>query len=251
MNLAIITAHAGADSLQDAILSWGTWGGFPMPTFDFKDNDLVASGSTYVADGRNGMLTAYERGWREAAKDGYDILAHCHDDLLILEQGWAERVMAEFEDPKVGLVGFCGALVHGSPDLYKSPYEHTQLGRSYVLSNMEEAEVHGERFTGSCDVAVLDGFALIVRRELLVRAGGWPVSSLGDGGYIAYDYALCCMAHRLGYRIRLVGVRCLHMGGRTAVALKKNLDPHGEKYHSAHRWVYESFADVLPWSCLP
>ena len=228
------------------MLSWSQHGGFPLfPTR--PGSDLTVSGSTYIADGHKGMLQGYERGWREAAKDGCDILAFFHDDTILKEEGWVGRVLREFESPDVGLVGFGGALVHGSPDLYKRPYEHTQLGRSYYLSNVDDAEVHGARFTGSNDVAVLDGFSLIVRRDVLDRAGGWPVATLG---YLGYDYWASCMVHRLGYRCRVVGARCHHLGGRTAVALKKNQDESGEAYHAAHRYIYDEFRDVLPYSCV-
>jgi hypothetical protein len=92
----------------------------------------------------------------------------------------------------------------------------------------------------------LDGFALIVRRSILAMVGGWPVGTPID--YVNYDLWLSCVTHRLGYRIRLVGCRCLHLGGRTAVALGKSTS--GEEYERAHKFVYKEFPDVLPWSCL-
>jgi GT2 family glycosyltransferase len=224
MTLAIITAHAGAESLGDAIASWG-----------FDRNH------THVADGREGMLEAYEACWR--AYTG-DVLAFMHDDLILHDPKWSERVLREFDDPTVGLVGFGGALGHGSDDLYKTPYDYRQLGRSRYRSNTTDAELHGERFAGECDVAVLDGFALIVRREILERWGGWPLGT--PVGYSLYDYSLCCEAHRQGYRIRLVGVNCWHMGGQTAVKLKM-ANGQGAAHEEAHRWVYDNYRDVLPW----
>ena len=208
LNLAIITAHAGASCLEEAVASWKGANNQPY---------------VHVADGYGGMLKGYQEGF-ELVKN-YDILAFLHDDCIIKEPNWVDRVLREFESPDVGLVGFGGALVHGSPDLYKTPYHYQQLGRSYYLSNVDDAEVHGARFTGSNDVAVLDGFSLIVRRDVLDRAGGWPVATLG---YLGYDYWASCMVHRLGYRCRVVGARCHHLGGRTAVALKKNQDESGE-----------------------
>src|SRR5262245_36136489 len=95
-----------------------------------------------------------------------EILAYIHDDVVCHEERWDERVLEEFEDPSVGVVGFGGALWHGTDELYKRPYELTQLRRIDYLSNVDDAETHGERFDGARDVAVLDGFALIVRRKL-------------------------------------------------------------------------------------
>lgn len=205
------------------------------------------------------------------------LLAYLHDDVLCHEQGWDTRVLKEFEDPTVGLVGFGGALRHGTDDIYKTPYRLQQLARDGYLSNTDDAEVHGQRFTGECDVAVLDGFALIVRREILDKAWhpvltgavavagghiyrhiykesprGWPVNNLT---FHCYDYFLCCMAHRLGYRIRLVGIKCHHLGGQTSTtpAYQEWLAARGtndvEDHERSHRWIHSEFRDVLPWRC--
>ncbi len=157
MRLAIVCAHYGSDSLSEAVISWG--GQVPI----------------FIQDGKDGMLPAYQRGF-EAAKD-YEILAFIHDDCIIHDPEWVPRVLEEFEHPSIGLCGFGGALEHGSPELYKLSYDFHQLGRSHFLSNMSDAEIHGKRFTGNCPVAVLDGFALIVRRVILEETWGWPVNT--------------------------------------------------------------------------
>lgn len=169
------------------------------------------------------------------------IIGYIHDDVICNELDWDVRIMQEFTDPKVGLVGLGGALRHGSPDLYRSPYALPQLGRSGFMSNMREAEVHGMRFKGERDVAVVDGFAMFVRWEVIQKAGGWPLNSKID--YISYDYWLSCMARRLGYRIRLVGIECDHLGGKST-GLNKNLQVD---FEGAHRAIYDEFRDVLPY----
>jgi GT2 family glycosyltransferase len=178
--------------------------------------------------------------------DKFDVLAYLHDDTLINDPDWVDRVLKEFEDPKVGLVGFGGAMGHGDPRLYLKPYEYQQLARNDFFSNMVDAENHGKRFTGQCDVAVLDGFALIVRREVLEKVGGWPLNT--PIGYVCYDYWLSCMTRRLGYKIRLVGVPCQHLGGQTFVKLGMGRDEkHWKQYIDSHRYIYDEFKDVLPY----
>lgn len=242
-SLAIITAHAGADSLADALRSWGCESLIAETAWM---NNWCSQNPGYVGvfDGKDGMLTAYQRAYNYLLSE-HEILAYVHDDVLFTEpaDGIWKRVLAEFDDPTVGVVGFGGALVHGSPDLYRTPFRVNQLGRSLYRSNTEDAEVHGERFTGECDVATLDGFCLVVRRDVLERSGGWPVDT--PVNYLCYDYWLTCVAHRLGYRVRLVGARCLHLGGRTAVALKR-IPPDGAGHYEAHKWLWKEFADVLP-----
>lgn len=252
MKLAIITAHAGADSLGQAINSWlGEREAMREP--DWRHDHGFAFTKTnppvFVVDGETGMLPAYQSGLLHVTAD---ILAFLHDDAIIRDPEWSSKVLAEFEDPKVGLVGFGGALGHGSPELYKVPYDYHQLGRSQFLSNMDDAEVHGKRFTGACDVAVLDGFALIVRRKILEKADGWPIKELSVndtpvGLHHCYDYWLCCMTRRLGYRIRVVGIACQHLGGRTFVKLGLGKGPeHWEQFLAAHEYIYNEFKDVLP-----
>jgi Glycosyltransferase like family len=171
-----------------------------------------------------------------------EIVGFVHDDVKVLEQGWDTRVLAEFATVKnamTGLVGFGGALRHGSPDLYTSPYHLPNLARGGFRSNMRDAEQHGERFEGSCAVAVLDGLAMFVRRDVLLAAGGWPVDE--PYGYYMYAEWLSCAVRRLGYRIRLVGVACEHIGGRTASMVNVTDD-----YQLAHRYFYDHNRDVMP-----
>lgn len=219
-------------------------------------------------ENRVGPVALMQRGFEASTAD---IQAYLHDDVVVLERGWDERVLREFDDPSVGVVGFGGALGHGADDLYKSPYDLRQLGRIRYRSNTRDAETHGERTTTVQDVAVLDGFALIVRRDVLSKARhkttplaialgypqrqrGWPTENLI---FHCYDYWLCAMAHQLGYRVRLVPVECVHYGGQTSTQSgynewlqakygKTDADVHRE----SHEWIYNEFRDVLPWRAL-
>jgi len=199
-----------------------------------------------------GVIQSYQLGYE---KSSADILAFIHDDVTIDESDWQERVVKEFEDESVGVVGFGGAKNHGVDNIYKIPYDYKQLARADYMSNTDDAENHGTRFAGSCEVAVLDGFCLIVRRELLDSAGGWPVDRYPP--HHNYDYWICCKAHQLGYKVRLVGVRCMHHGGLTATtgeylkwcrSTKWGSDE--EMHKQGHRLIYDDFRDVLPWRCL-
>jgi cellulose synthase/poly-beta-1,6-N-acetylglucosamine synthase-like glycosyltransferase len=187
-----------------------------------------------------GVVGSYQRLYEETTAD---ILFYVHDDVEVFEQ-WDQRILKEFENPEVGVVGFGGGRDHGHPDIYKRPYDYKQLARFRYVSNVRDAEVHGARFSGSTDVSVIDGFAFAVRRELLDKCGGWPTTTPVD--YLCYDYWLSCMAHRFGYRIKVVGIDCIHHGGRTFVKLGAGFDP---KYMEAHEYIYKTFADVLPWEC--
>jgi cellulose synthase/poly-beta-1,6-N-acetylglucosamine synthase-like glycosyltransferase len=167
------------------------------------------------------------------------IISYVHDDVEIHEQDWDLRVLKEFEDPAVGVVGFAGAPGFGHPRMYQVPYDLCQFGRIGFRSNMRNAEAHGSRMTDSQEVTILDGFAMFVRREVLDRAGGWPVGSAV--GYFCYDFWLCCEARHQGYKIRLVGVDCEHYGGRTA-----SFSRITEDANAAHKYIWDHYPDVLP-----
>jgi len=193
------------------------------------------------------------------------VIAFLHSDCEIFEQGWDERVLREFDDPKVGVVGFGGALQLGEDDLYKTPYRLTQLRRIDYRSNTRDAEAHGERFTGACDVATLDGFALVVRRQLLdywlqpfttngttleFDQSGWPVRRYP---FHNYDNALCLHAHKTGWRVRLIGIDCIHHGGATATTpayqqwSREKLGMTDAQVHEqSHLALYEDGRGVLP-----
>jgi hypothetical protein len=196
-----------------------------------------------------GVIGSYQKLYETAAGD---ILMFAHDDLICREQNWDLRVMKEFEDPSVGVLGFGGALRHGHPDLYKTPYKLQNLARYNYRSNVDDAEVHGERFTGSCEAAVIDGFAIIVRRELLDKCGGWQPDKWPP--HHLYDYRICCEAHRYKYQVRVVGIRCHHRGGGTAVSSAYHEWCKTTKWGSdvamhqaGHRLIYDEFHDVLPY----
>lgn len=189
------------------------------------------------------ILLAYQQGLHESNESNEasaDILFTLHDDLRILEPDWDRRVLAEFADPAVALVGFAGATGHCHPQMYSHPYHHSSMGRVGFRSNLVNAEQHGARFAGCCNAVVLDGMAFFVRRRVLNEIGGWPLST--PISYYMYMEWLSCMVRRHGYRIRLVGVTVDHLDHRST-GLNPNLHPD---FEAEHRFIFDNFRDVLP-----
>jgi len=177
-----------------------------------------------------------------------DVIAYLHSDLFMHEKDWDRRVLAEFDDERVAVVGVVGATGLAHEDIFKIPYHYTQLARCGVYSNLTDAEVHGERFTGERDVAVLDSCAIFVRSELLHRIGGWPVGRYPNSSHCS-DLWISCMAHRHQERVRLVGISCTHRSGGRGATGEEWLNARGgdHKLHQqAHVALYEDFRDVLP-----
>jgi GT2 family glycosyltransferase len=160
----------------------------------FADHRMVSNPSNV------GVLASMQQCWQEAKGD---VIAILHNDLHVLEYGWDRRVRAEFEgDERLGLAGFLGAKrceVDG--------------GRGDTYSNMLEAELHGNRETGTKQVVVFDGMALIGRRKMFEDVGGF------DQGYTYhhfYDRDISVASSVKGWVNKMIGVFCHHRSGITA-----------------------------------
>jgi GT2 family glycosyltransferase len=226
MKLELISATLRQPTWRECLDSWSKntlreW------STRLMENDLTGQG----------LLESYQTAFDESEAD---ILLFIHDDLIMHDTLWNMRLLHEFKDPKVGMVGFAGALGHGTDDLYTSPYKLSNMARQGFRSNMVDAEKHGERFSGACDVSVLDGMALAIRRSVLLDMGGFPLDSVI--GYYMYSEHLCCMTRRLGYRIRLLGCYCEHLSGKST-GLNPNLKL---AFEAEHEFIWNEFRDVLP-----
>jgi hypothetical protein len=220
--MAMIVATRKWEYWRDCVDSW-------QDTAHSRLNCVI------VAD--KDVIPAYQRGYEQTTEQ---ILGYVHDDLVIYEKGWDTRVLREFENPNVGVVGFTGALGHGTVDLYKNGYFLPNLARQIFMSNMRDAEKHGLRFAGECDVAICDGLGVFVRREILDRVNGWEAAK--PYGYFLYAEWLCCETRRQGYRIRMVGVDCQHLGGKSSQYIANY-----PTYEDAHYYLWVQNRDVLPY----
>ena len=194
--------------------------------------------SAQIIVGRT-LVEAYQAGYQSTTAD---IIAYAHDDVRVDDPNWYWRVLQEFNDDRVGLVGFAGSLGQGVPWMYEQPFDWKTTGRTgKFFSNMPDAENHGERFTGSRDVGHLDGMTLFVRRDVMDKCGGWPVTT--PLNYYGYDYFLGCEVRRQGYKMRMVGVVCAHLAG---------IRPEHRQYalegqEAGNRWLWDNYRDVLPY----
>lgn len=179
----------------------------------------------------------------------YDVIAYSHNDVSCHEQGWDKRVLEEFLDPKVAVVGFGGATGLGVSDMYKQRYDISQLQRIGYVSNAVDWDTHGAFEEGNKDVATVDGFFMAVRTSFLREIGGFKWF---PHRFHNYDNALCLMAHRRGYKVRMVGVKCHHHGASYSASPEyrkwclENGTTMEREHEEPHRWMYEFFRDELP-----
>lgn len=193
-----------------------------------------------------GLVQRMDAVWRENHER---IIAFAHYDVTVLDPNWKKRILAEFQDPKVAIVGFGGATEIGLPDLYKVRYQITQLQRRDYRSNAIDWDTHGKLEEGSRNVAVLDGFFMAFRSSFLDSIGGF---SWMPFSFHCYDLCVCLRAWEEGWKVRMVGIKCHHHGGGTSTSqeYKRWCEDHGssmELEHSRpHEWMYERFRSLLP-----
>jgi len=223
--------------------------GDQKPTWKEQEAD-TESGRTQPLDNAKNLHEPsylYDRALATACRDDTKVLVYIHSDLEILGPS-IDRVMALMAKPNVVAVGLGGALGLGNRDLYRKPYQIFNMARNDYRSNQVDAETHGKRFTGECRVAVLDAFFMAVSVEWLASVGGWPTQLT----HHCLDTWIACQAARDGKEIWMAGVLCNHKGGGTSTkeAYEKAPWLQGGTTRSdhelPHRWLWDTYRDVLP-----
>lgn len=179
-----------------------------------------------------------------------ELLIYVHDDVTIHDPEWWQKLAAAFaRSPEIAAVGLGGATRLGVPDLYKRPYRLQDMARGGYRSNQTDWQVHGEHETAFHRVVVLDAFFMAVRRDFLLRVGGWPIFRLT---HHCLDLWLACEVARAGKEIWMVGVSCTHHGGGTSTkpAYREAKWLQGQTLESDHQephfFLYNNYRDVLP-----
>lgn len=257
--LVIVTATLDAARAQACIDSWYTRA-FYEPTLIIIEEEM-------------GVVPTFAKGIDIARRTTKaKVIACLHDDLLIEGDDWDLKVLTAFDaKPSVGLVGFGGGTGLGHTDIYRKGYSPYDLAREGFVSNMRDAEAHGRRVKAARQVACLDGFSQIGRREFwegrhrreaaereaaLASASGNIMQQMADWGLVhhAYDSALGAWAKKLGWEVWMLPVAVHHYGGRTAVGdprygeWAETIVPGGDRafWELAHKEVYERFRAELP-----
>lgn len=284
MRLAIVTASTDLERARPCIESWIQYAqetpaiflilnSGPKPTLV----NLSAPVAWLHREEYLGSVRAFQTGVDVALESPAEIIACLHDDFEIQEPGWDQKVLKYFaRNSAMGLAGFGGAIGLGALDMYEKPYDPMSLARVGFRSDLIDAEHHGIRSVLAEQVACLDGFSQIGRREFwegqTISRGPLgdrtarrlstqdpsqrPWAVLHDLGirHHLYDGLLGALAARYGWETWYLPLRGRHWGGRTAVGdagyqrWAMLQQPGGDQgfWEEAHRIGYEQFRDVLP-----
>jgi len=147
-----------------------------------------------------------------------DIICFIHNDVLIQEKGWDEKVKGIFEaNPKLGLAGLFGAVGVGDNG-----------GRVRSMSKMQGAEWgkcechevawqhHSEYLDGLHPATILDGVGMFFRREALEALVNSDMFAEWRAPHHFYDRIMPLKLIDMGWKVATIGIGFDHWSGATA-----------------------------------
>jgi GT2 family glycosyltransferase len=144
------------------------------------------------------LAEGYNRGM---ARAGGDILIFSHDDVLILDTGFAAKTSARLQDHD--LLGFCGTDLLLGPGWVGAGPPHLVGAVAHVQERALLLTVYGiADWPVAGNIQALDGFCLMTTR-VAARATGFDADAFD--GFHLYDLDFSFAAHLAGYRL---GVCC-------------------------------------------
>ena len=191
----------------------------------------------------------------------YDIIAHFHCDLMIVDNAWDELVAMAFDiDPKLGLAGMVGSYEIDGAGGRGLGCHTTYMGYKYRSGQGSPAEIHGARTQGVISAAVLDHCSMIFRKSVLEQ-----LPAQLEAGFAPHhfgDRIWCCEVLNRGYHIALLGIDCDHFGGASGIGLSEYMamsrrwlekydiphdseSPDGALYKEAERIFLSKWRDTL------
>lgn len=197
-----------------------------------------------------GVYPTFQQGF-----DATDLtfIFYSHNDVEMLQYGWdieLNNLLQELSwKHKVGVCGMYGARRLGTPDIYRAPYHFTQLQRGdcVTVEHMHNTERRLE--AKSERVAVLDGFSLIVNRDMVYKAMRGKFDHESFPPHHMYDIDICIESHYGGYSNFAIDIDCIHHGGKTSCGEKwaEKMGTTDLKVHrKAHEIFYKKWRGKLP-----
>ena len=203
----------------------------------------LRKGDNVIRNAENvGLVKALNQMWRVTSKMGFDYIFYTHNDVMIYEKGWDEKLIRILsEQDNIGVAGFYGAKGIGVPGIYNTPYEMQQLVRWGNISGCSRMNASVHDFTppnGEIEeVSVMDGFSLIVSMKLLNELGGfdrqYPIHHM-------YDNDICLESIDKGYRNIVISMDADHIGGMTDVG-EDWASPFGKTKQQVHEEAHPIF----------
>lgn len=178
------------------------------------------------------------------------IVAFFHSDLIICDDDWDMEIVRAFEQhPKMGLLGFIGSNEIDSAggrglgttsNFMGEVYPDVKSGRIWKGS---PAHVHGKVSNGFSNAAVVDGCAMVFRRNVLEGIA----QRMGFPPHHFYDKLLSCEVREKGYTVGVLGIACDHISGQT-VNQENNYQTMAEEWCRANLPESKFVGEAGHWS---
>ena len=199
-----------------------------------------------------GLMETNKLAYETCLETGSDILMLLHTDCFIFEKDWDKRIISYFDSiTNLGIAGFFGA--QGCMPNGGRVQDAVYVGQMAGLSNMLEAEIHGQRMKEpyrAC--AIYDSFAMCLSMAMLKKGGGFDMRYKW---HHMYDRDISLESLRRGFKNIVVDVPCHHIGGLTGESaqyqswLETKIGSKFEdgKFHNENTIKFEEkWKEVLP-----
>lgn len=154
-------------------------------------------------EGNLGPIKAINQG---IAASSADYVMVIHNDVIILEKGWIEKIISFMEsDPKIGIAGLAGR---------KEIYKNGSVNEDSLKHNLQNEDLNPPMDEDISEVAVVDGLCFVMSRKLLGK-----VAALDEAyGYMhCYDLDISLASIAAGFKNVVVKAAAMHIanGGMT------------------------------------
>jgi len=154
------------------------------------------------------ILSAYNEGVSRAK---YEYLCFMHDDILYHTQNWGEKVIAHFEDKKVGVIGVGGCHFLSKYPVSLVSWELAERNKfysfNYIQVYKENDIVKSEMFNNfhqySVNAVALDGMWFCMRRDLFEQRV-LKFDEINFNGFHFYDFDICMQVHALKMETKII-----------------------------------------------
>lgn len=215
--IVVLNWHGRSDTLlclhSLAALSYPTWSVILIDNgcqeFSATELNALLPGAHYLqTESNHGFAGGANLGIRHAIEAGADYVLLLNNDAVVEPAALTEMVRVAEADPAVGVVGAM-LLQMDRPGRLEAAGLRVDLRWGRLFETGFGEDDHGQ-YDHVNDVAAVSGGAMLLRRALWERLGGF------DERYFSYleDIDLCLRARKIGFGVRLAPLARVHHKGK-------------------------------------
>lgn len=197
--------------------------------WSIKKFDLVKQLQKVVNDTNVGVLQTFVQGYENSSNE---IIVFLHNDVLIHEKGWDQRIVDAFDnDKQLGLAGLLGSR-GVMPDGGRVGVMSHMIGKEWgkCPDPQPAALHHGELMTEVAPASMFDGVGLFFRRENLKQLiEETDCFSKSKAPHHFYDRDVTLQSIANGWHCAVIGIQFDHWSGVTA-NMSKQYHEFGSKW---------------------